>query len=175
MVSKLFGIVLIRNCTDTYFNRAVVLKFRKLQSSHTHAFACCHPDRVLTPLFLNQVPQARLVAGRWLVHTTRELESEHGHLYRRHHRHHGSGVQAEHGTRSQIQDARARPVLPQSVVRSDLHHSSVPCRKEPARGEILTLALSTQLGQTDQGARGGAESEQGRLIVLVPSYVYVDL
>lgn len=64
-----------------------------------------------------QVPQARLVAQRWLVRPAGQLARQHGHHDGRRLRHHRPGLEPERRARGPPQDARARPFLPQPIVR----------------------------------------------------------
>jgi hypothetical protein len=64
-----------------------------------------------------QVPKARLVARRWLVCATHELEGQHGRHGRCSARHHSHGLDRERAERISRQDAAAEQVLPQSIVR----------------------------------------------------------
>lgn len=66
--------------------------------------------------FSPQVPKARLVAGRWLVLTTRQLESKHSSHGRRAHRHHRRSLESQRQPGIPRQDARASQILPQPKV-----------------------------------------------------------
>lgn len=62
-------------------------------------------DQWLTTL-RQQVPQARLVACRWLVRTAQELARKHCYHARCRRRNHSYGVERQRRQRAQIQDAR---------------------------------------------------------------------
>ena len=53
-----------------------------------------------------QLPQARLVARRWLVRPAQELARKHRHHARCSRRNHSYGVERQRGEGAQIQDAR---------------------------------------------------------------------
>ena len=52
-------------------------------------------DLVLTTRVFLQLPQARLVTSRWLVHTALKLEGKHGRLHGRHRWHRRPDLEAE--------------------------------------------------------------------------------
>ncbi|KAH8632070.1 hypothetical protein IG631_13753 [Alternaria alternata] len=88
-----------------------------------------------------QIPQARLVAGWWLVRPASQLESQHGRRRPRPRQHRRHGLDAQRKPRIPRQDARTPPILPQPIVRPALAPLAYAC--------MLTMA---QLEQTDQGA-----------------------
>jgi hypothetical protein len=53
-----------------------------------------------------QVPQARLVARRWLVHSAQELEGQHRCCHGCHAWTHSHDVERQRGEGAQVQDAR---------------------------------------------------------------------
>ena len=64
-----------------------------------------------------QIPQARLVAGRWLVRATRQLERQHCRRWPCPCQHRRHGLVRFRTARVPRQDARAGQVLPQPIVR----------------------------------------------------------
>jgi hypothetical protein len=64
------------------------------------------PNVTLTSYFFPQLPQARLVAGRRLVRTARQLEGQHSDHDGRRDRNHRNGMDSERPEGTPIQDAR---------------------------------------------------------------------
>lgn len=83
-----------------------------------------------SPFFLltdPQIPQTRLVTGRWLVLPTCELEGEYGGDGGRHNWHYGFDVELERGTGDENEVSGSRTILSQSVVR--IHSGRKKCCK----------------------------------------------
>lgn len=74
-------------------------------------------SQLATPLTFSQIPQARLVALRWLVCPAIQLEGQHRCIHCRHFRNHSFDMEAQRRPRIQTQDARARPLFPEPIVR----------------------------------------------------------
>lgn len=71
-----------------------------------------------------QIPKARLVTGRWLVWSTRELEGQHGHHGRCDHRNHRWSVDHQRQHRIQTKIPRTGQILSQSMVSRHTSSSS---------------------------------------------------
>lgn len=69
------------------------------------------------PLTCSQISETCLVTGRRMVRATSELESKHGGHWSGHCGHYSHGVERERGQGTQDKDARARTILPESIVR----------------------------------------------------------
>lgn len=69
-----------------------------------------------TSLMASQVPQIRLVTGRWLVRPTQQLEIQHCHHGRHHCLHHGLCLESQCKQRVPVEDARGGTLLPQPIV-----------------------------------------------------------
>jgi hypothetical protein len=69
-------------------------------------------------LIKGQIPQAYLVASRWLVFPTLELEGKYSSIRRLHSRYHGNDVEVERGERNADEISGGRTFLSQSIVRS---------------------------------------------------------